>query len=367
MKKKLCFWMAAAIALTSCSTEELVEQNHDNAIDFRVTMGAGVNSRGESTTTANLGAFYVSAFLTDGSTLNDAYFENVLFTKDAADATGTTYTSDPVFQWLGKTDLTFFAHGFTGMPATGIDDYKNALGATLTLTKSAQTLTGFKPATDVTKQIDFVSGTAVGRDKTAGKEGLELPLNHNLFQIQVLATASSEVYDFSVCGVQYGNIGTTADFNLNTATWTTPTTPGAYEVACAAKLLDATPYDLSDIDANGYAMLIPQKPDICTVDATTGKLDKSAGAYIAVKLNIKTHGTKAKVFPATADEYDWAYIPVPASTVWEKGKRYVYTLDFSKGAGYDDEGDPILKGDIKLTSSVTDWVSASDDPIELPM
>lgn len=80
----------------------------------------------------------------------------------------------------------------------------------------------------------------------------------------------------------------------------------------------------------------------------------------------------ARVYPAKGD-YDWAAVAI--GTNWKAGKKYVYTLDFSKGAGKVDPekptptpdpdkpdpfnpGDDILGKPIKFTVEVTEWTPA---------
>ncbi len=58
-------------------------------------------------------------------------------------------------------------------------------------------------------------------------------------------------------------------------------------------------------------------------------------------------------------EFGWASVPVGVN--WERGKKYVYTLDFSNGVGIQDPedpkpGSPIIGDGIKFSVSVDDWV-----------
>ncbi len=57
-------------------------------------------------------------------------------------------------------------------------------------------------------------------------------------------------------------------------------------------------------------------------------------------------------------EFGWAAVPVGVN--WEKGKKYIYTLDFSNGVGVQDPEDPrpgsaIIGGGIKFSVDVTSW------------
>lgn len=116
------------------------------------------------------------------------------------------------------------------------------------------------------------------------------------------------------------------------------------------------------------AMLIPQQLIAWTPD--TDKTNTNKGAYLAVKVNITTKDG-ARVYPSVG-EYDW--VAVAVNTKWEPGQKYVYTLDFSNGAGKVDPekpmpgptdpfkpGEDVLGSAIKFTVTVTPWTSASEN------
>nr|WP_220431722.1 BspA family leucine-rich repeat surface protein [Segatella copri] len=86
-------------------------------------------------------------------------------------------------------------------------------------------------------------------------------------------------------------------------------------------------------------MLLPQQLE---------KSEKaSEKAYLALKVNITMQGGKVI-------RDGWAYIGL--NTNWEMGKHYTYTLDFSDGAGQDENGKQIISGkDIKLNVKVAPW------------
>ena len=57
-------------------------------------------------------------------------------------------------------------------------------------------------------------------------------------------------------------------------------------------------------------------------------------------------------------EFGWAAVPVGVD--WERGKKYVYTLDFTDGVGIQDPEDPkpgtaIIGDGIKFSVSVEGW------------
>ena len=62
-------------------------------------------------------------------------------------------------------------------------------------------------------------------------------------------------------------------------------------------------------------------------------------------------------------EFGWAAVPVGVN--WERGKKYIYTLDFSEGVGIQDPedpkpGTPIIGDGIKFSVSVVGWDEISN-------
>ena len=81
------------------------------------------------------------------------------------------------------------------------------------------------------------------------------------------------------------------------------------------------------------------------------------------------HDRERRPYLSSVGEYGW--VAVPVGTNWVAGQKYVYTLDFSNGAGRVDPekpdptdpdpfepGEPILGDPIKFTVTVTPWVDA---------
>lgn len=147
--------------------------------------------------------------------------------------------------------------------------------------------------------------------------------------------------------------------------WTLGTNNAIYtDTYTAAKNLTAEA--VSVMGEGGNAMLLPQQ--LVAWNPATDASNASKGAYISVKLNVSTTETGVQVYPFPSNgDCQWAAIPI--DTKWEAGKKYIYTLDFTHGAGYVDPHDPqpgvpVLGGPIKFTVDVVDWV---DTPTDLPM
>ena len=348
MKKSFLMLAIAALALASCSQDEPVSVNHGRQIDFRPVMGT--LSRATETTNANLSDITVTALLGD-----QTLFKNVVFTKDAG-----FYTSTPAYYWPGDdSQLDFYAYS------------PSQPGGTIAIDSNNKTLTDFSPAAEISDQVDFISSYATGKKSVNEASGVELTFDHRLAQIEVQGKTNNDAYTFKVMGVRIGEPVSKASFDFSTDAWTLSTAStdrSIYESTYNDTItLGAEPVTLmatvAESGASDNAMLIPQ--ELTAWDPTADASNTAKGAYLAVKLQIKTAETGAQVYPFPSDaNCIWAAVPI--SNKWEAGKKYVYTLDFTHGAGYVDPhdpqpGTPILGGPIKFTVDVTGWENQSID------
>lgn len=352
MKKQLFLTAVAALAMVSCSEENVLDTNRGNAIDFRAAMG----TRAQETTTASMNQIYVTAL----TVRNENLFSDLLFSKQPDNF----FTSTPVYHWPGDgSNLTFYAYS----PS------KEDLGGTLTINTTTQKLTDFSPKASITDQKDFVTIKATGNKTNNEATGVSLQFEHRLVQIEVKAKNANEGYVYKVKGVRIGKPVSKGTFDFETNAWSLNTTEKTnYEAECDnEQTLAASPVSIMKT-AGDNAMLIPQQ--LTAWAAATDKTNATAGAYLAVKVKITT-AAGARVYPvATNADYDW--VAVPINTNWEPGKKYIYTLDFSNGAGKVDPekeedpsvpedhykpGDDILGGPIKFTVQVTEWTNQPEN------
>ncbi|MBD5207709.1 MAG: fimbrillin family protein [Bacteroidales bacterium] len=342
MKSNLLFAgiAVAAMGLTSCSSDEPVINNTGNAISFRPSVG----TRATETTNANLNEIEVAAFL-DSAT----YFPTLEFTKGSDNF----FTSATTYNWPGDNSTLKFYSFAPENP-----------GGTITMTPSVQTLTGFSPAQNIGSQVDFITAVASGNRAANEASGVPLTFDHRLSQIVIQAKTDNDAYTYSVTGIRVGYPVSKGDFNFADNSWTLASDKAIYEDTYSTPITLGS--NAVSIMGNGGAlMLIPQQ--LTPWNPQTDSLNTAQGAYISLKLQINTKAG-AQVYPFVSNsDCDWAAIP--DDTKWEPGKRYVYTLDLTHGAGYVDPhdphpGTPVLGGPIKFTVKVTDWVNSDQD---LPM
>ena len=381
MKKVIYMMAAAAIALSSCSSDETTDVAKSSNITFRTSVG--LNSRALELTgkdgVTNMTKMTVSAF--DG---DNAYFANKVFEKGASNF---FEAKDFNPTWPKNGTLTFVAYSHLG------DTWEYNVP---TLTKNGATISGFKPKTDIKDQHDVVFAYGTGSQAANETNGVELNFEHILSQIKIVVKNSDADLHYSIKGIRIASVSGSADYafahdagqNTNTHTWSNLGTANAvYETVFTDGeeiTLGSDPVDLTDKcnvgGAAGGAMLIPQT--VTSWGSTTADVaddfDSFTGkAYISLLINVKRGNTA--IYPASGNGYGWAAVALPNSTKWEAGNKYIYTLDMSKGCGKVDpvkpnpdgstevkpgtddsqKGDNIFGKTIKFTVKVVkDWVDA---------
>ena len=369
MKKTPLFLMAmGAVALASCSEDEpiSVRQATNEAISFRSAMA----TRATQTTNANLDKIFVTAIYGDSTVSgpnrkydgfkNSLYFENAEFDKGAdsffSAANGKKY------DWLAPSQkIDFFAYS----PS------QDLLGADIIMKddNSGMTLESFAVAENIADQVDFITANASGTRNDNETSGVELTFDHRLAQIELRAKSENDNYTYKVIGARIGRPEYMGTFDFNTNTWTLDDwhDTAVYTSYCDTTTLTASPVSIMGPDGN--AMLLPQ-----TLTAWDYKGDPdnvAREAYLSVLVNITRTDSGVQIYPFANEtqythspvrEYGWASIPI--SGTWEQGKKYIYTLDFTNGAGHTDPDDPdpgkdIIGGPIKFTVNVNDWVDAN--------
>lgn len=360
MNKMIYLCAAAALSLASCSNDETVEMAKGDGINFRTAVG--LNTRGtvvDQNGFENTNQLYVTTFKADGT----KEFNETLYTKVGNEWTGGQY-------WGTNAKLSFYL----SYPALA------SLKTGFELTEANKTITEFTVANKIDDQVDFVFGKALDTDKT--KDAVQVDLNHMLSQIEVQALSTSTTYKYKVRGVRFQNANNKGDIDLSTETWANQAGGQNFEVTYTNPIdLNGTVQSIMG-DA-GNAMLVPQ--NVAKWNGTDKSADTTTpviGSYISVLVSITTDAG-APVYPGntSVNNPTYGWVSVPVDFAWEKGKKYIYKLDFSKGAGKvdpvnpnpdgkddvkptnpdPDKADPVLGDQIKFTVDVIDWVDAAND------
>ncbi len=349
-QKSLLLVAAAALTLASCADDEPVSvRQSDDAISFR----SGMASRATETTNANLSSIYVTAFA-NGKT----YFENENFVKGS----DSYFTSPAKYSWLEKNETIDF---YSYSPS------QDELGADITIPDGKQSLMleNFAVADQIADQVDFITANASGTREANETTGVELTFDHRLSQIEIMAKSENPTYTFKVVGARIGRAQYMGNFDFSTNEWTLDDwhDTAVYDTSIDEITLTSEPQSL--MGEAGNAMLMPQT---LTPWSPTGDPDNVAReAYLSVLVQVTRTDSGYQIYPFASDttkdstgnvrKYGWASIPL--SGTWEQGKKYIYTLDFTYGAGNVDPddpqpGEPVIGGEIKFKVNVTDWVDA---------
>lgn len=337
MKKAFYMMAAAAIALSSCSSEETTDVAKSSLITLRPTVG--LNSRGAEFTTKSLNSMWVSAFYQSNGT---AYFEDQRFDKEPNNNHSTFIPEAPQYWQEGRTyKFVAIAPAKTDWPAG------------LTITKDKVSCDEFAPKADIKDQKDLIiTASDAGANKDQG-HGVPLELKHILSQIQIKVKNSNKNLVYNIAGIRIKKVVNKNKFEYSTTTnqtvWggTDAQTKGDYtwefdEVVKLDGVTDVVNLTHKKVNEEGGAMLIPQ-----TITSWDGKPAASSsnvndGAYISLLLNVKTKTGTSYMYPVNAqgeNTYGWVAIPIP-NTEWAEGNKYIYTLDMSTGCGKVDPVDP---------------------------
>lgn len=339
---------AAAIALSSCSSEETTDVAKSTAISFRPTVG--FNSRGAELNGTNFNDMWVYAYDLKATEGTGNGFEAEKFTKQGS--TNDFLPDTPLF-WQAGSELRFFA----------INPVKENWHGTLTIDKTSASFSNVTIPNNIEDQNDLVIGSVTAQANShMDGNGVGLTLNHILSQINFKAVNTNKRLTYHIAAIRIVHAKNADSYTFNpansqTGVWTgKPSGDVTYEldfkknpiVLDGTKKTDGTAADNYDrteaflTHAGHGAMLVPQllTPwNGAEVVENTAPFD--GGSYIALLVNVRfTNGTW--VYPKRAngnEDYGWIAIPLPKNNAandkaeWKMGNKYIYTLNLSEGCG----------------------------------
>lgn len=348
MKKAFYMMAAAAIALSSCSSEETTDVAKSTAISFRPTVG--FNSRGAELNGTNFNDMWVYAYDLKATEGTGNGFEGEKFTKQGS--TNDFLPDTPLF-WQAGSELRFFA----------INPVKENWHGTLTIDKTSASFSNVTIPNNIEDQKDLVIGSVTAQANShMDGNGVGLTLNHILSQINFKAVNTNKRLTYHIAAIRIVHAKNADSYTFNpansqTGVWTgNPSGDVTYEldfkknpiVLDGTKKTDGTAADNYDrteaflTHAGHGAMLVPQllTPwNGAEVVENTAPFD--GGSYIALLVNVRfTNGTW--VYPKKAngnEDYGWIAIPLPKNNAandkaeWKMGNKYIYTLNLSEGCG----------------------------------
>lgn len=398
MKKSLYLVAIAATALASCSSDDVMQLNSGNEINFSVV--ADNDSRAATV--------YCNYNLMKGFNLYAGYNNGGWSTFIEEDfitvSENGKCTQTETRYWPETGNLTFF--GLVNTPANNFATMISASNYSTEVVWGAETpvVRDFKPSTDVTQQTDLLYAVAAGCTKQAAP--VQMNFRHALSQIEFRAKNLNPQLHVVIDAVRVGQTDAQGTYTLPTqsttpnmvdhnvdktynkdsyvkGTWSDVQGKEDYLVKFNSV---AVPYDEGKVQDltistdgaatyNNSLILIPTMED---GEATTAWNPAAAtydGTYLAVYCTI---------YNVAGDSYNeatdvavlhkgWAVIPV--SFKWKQGKKYIYTFNFSKEGNGGYEGgeniedkipsdEPVLTG-IELEVTVDDFIRGEEPEQEM--
>lgn len=358
MKRNLFFMALSAMALvTSCSNDEVTEVSDSNAIKFATTVGKNTRA---VTTTSTISNFKVWAF-TDSKT----YMDGITVTK----------TNDGVWTYDG----TKF------WPETAVDFFSlnpiTPQSGTVSVTNAAKTISNY--TADGTEDLIYASNIA----ETKRTAPVSINFRHALSQIVFKVKNTNEELSVKVEEVKVDGVKTTGTLTWATATTgpnlTTDTgadtetgsTWGTWVVADDKNEYTANITVANNVTSetqmltNGDGLLL--MPQTLVEWNKLGGQNSNNGARILVKCTLKDAKSDIQLWPKTGENAQ-QYVAIPFSEItWKQGKKYVYTLIFGEGGGYnpdpdDPTPDPVLVP-IKFEVTVDEFQKVDPEEINTDM
>lgn len=368
--------LLSVLSLAGCqSPREIDEPEAQDKIQFHPFVSDQLRGTEETISTLARSGFSVRAY---GQ--GQLYFEDQVTATDPAEGTGIWNTANPHL-WPPY-ELDFIGYNGLGEYGTLSAD---ATGVSLVLSTPEA----------VEKQPDIIVARTTGRAAEHATNGVPLYFKHLLSQLSVQAKNSNKNYKVEVAGVKIARIQSQATLTLpaeikqdeELTGYRDFASPKSFGAATASVLtLSDTPQEIGN-SASGNFMLIPQELTAWNREEQIGGAADNEGTYLGVLLRLTTP-SGAQCYPLEKGKYAYATIPFAIPGGMKAGVHYQVTLDFSKGAGYQEPvlgdgipanlpagvevsrqpwggeekpGKAILGGPIKFAVTVEPWVEKSSD------
>lgn len=350
MKGKKFFLVLSAMALaTGCSNDETIEMNGEDRIDFSVT--AGKLTRATATTTSTIDTFKVWA-ITD----NKTYMDGITVNKTDGKWTysGTKFWPETVVDFFAVSPATPQSGTVTvnttdrkieSYVANGKEDLLYAMNA-------AETKDGHKNA-PVSVNFRHALSQIVFKVKNTNNS---IKVEVKGIKVEGVADTSTLTWATATTGPNMPETETNADTETGN-TWGTWGIRRGNATYIAVNLNNACTVDntaeyLTSDEGNGALFLMPQTLNPwLTTDATDNTVKITGTARLLVNCKITDTASGITLWPESGD---YGEVAISLSNPnndphkgngnthdrWMQGKKYIYTLIFGEGGGYDPTPDP---------------------------
>lgn len=206
--------VVSAIALTSCSQEDLPGLAVNGGSQILFSTSIPVTTRATVTTKDNMSHFFVTAFdFDDPDRIKNGVVEPLFeYRKVEIDPEHETYVSSDCCwpEATKESDLVNF-FGFYPAPADPQDYQFVNSSADGSLSYK---LKSFSVAPDIADQVDFITAYTTGSMEKNLFSGVTLPFEHKLSRIEVKAYGKNNSCDIEIAGVRIGGTGVSDTFEF---------------------------------------------------------------------------------------------------------------------------------------------------------
>lgn len=324
MKKSILFIAAGALALSACTSSEVIEEGvQSNAIGFQQVVGkeSRALTSGES---GNFNKFYVYSYYTQPDATNNPVSvfdgEEVTLNNGAWGYENTRY-------WVPGATYRFYAYSCQNATPENAEAGLNLEGGTKE--QRALKITGYTTHSHHDLVFATNDGGIVGEEKEKGNSKVALTFKHILTKINVVFDSEfAPGYDIEVSNVSVQNIYDKANYNpYGTPTWSSATRTSTdatnptkialalltgKNIASAADPTDAASVEVEAITEDGYVIPheystslvklvftinVKQGNDVMFSRTLTGQWSPNWDEGKAYTYNVKINGTAAELDP----------------------------------------------------------------------
>ena len=319
MKKSLFIMALGAIALTSCSQDEIIEVKKD-AIGFSVaTENASRANVAGNITTSTLPSFNVYAY---DAVTGGAYISNVNAVVDTGDQVPGAFMLTNTYYWpINK--LNFYCVYPATKELTAIDvDNANAKIASYSCENTGTAY----------HSEDLLYSVSMETTKGAGGVAA-INFRHALSMLAFQAKSDASYgLDVTISKVEIVNVANSGSYTLpNETTGALVSGAGNRGVWASTVFTNTYTFDIDDItvSANNNAVASGDSYFALPQALASGSATKTENAYFKLYCDVSRNGSAIRV--ATNPIY------VPVDGTWAEGYKYTYTFVFGAGAGYEED------------------------------
>lgn len=354
MKKSLFIMALGAIALTSCSQDEVLEVKQDAIAFTAFTENASRADNVDGSALPNDFAFNVCAYETGTKA---PYFMNIKASEDGQGGGVGNYRLASTYYWpINNLDF------YSVYPSTIQLSEINAGNASAKIATYTCSNEG-NPIVNHNEDLLY----SVSMNTAKGSNGIaNINFRHALSMLAFQAKSlTSYDLDVTISKIEIVNVAKTGSYALPNETtvnndngegdrgeWTiaADTYTNTYSFDINDIVVDASVASEAAVASGDTYFALPQT-------LVTGKATKTDNTYFKLYCDIARNGV------AIRENTTPVYIPIVGT--WNEGMKYTYTFEFGQGAGYEEDLDTPVIVPISFNVTVDEIADAAE--VSVPM